>query len=195
MREIAAELKKRPKLKDRGDYVLQRLKNYENKESLMDTGTIDYELNDLRKLLAVVTPVAQVPHESKQPLVQNAPQGIAIGGDNFGTAVVNNAPPPLEIKWSSIELRPDDFPYGRTALVSNQIYSPVSLLVTCDSEIKAAWVVGVTIMSQIGVLPEDNRKALVYYESPALSPGMELRIGIAAEVPIQILAIQQIQRK
>jgi hypothetical protein len=54
MRGIAQDLRKRPPLREKGDYVLARLKGYENETSDMSTGTIDREIEDLRNLLLVV---------------------------------------------------------------------------------------------------------------------------------------------
>jgi hypothetical protein len=132
--------------------------------------------------------IHKVTKKIERSIIQNAPQGINIGGDNNGTAIVNNGPPPLELKWTSEDAPATvEYPYAKTVVVrSNQIFSPVSLIVICSAEIKLVSPGGFMTRPDFGVTQQSNRIGYVYYESPPLAPGVPLSIGIAGQVPFKI---------
>jgi hypothetical protein len=143
-------------------------------------------------------------NQVSQPLPSiNAPNGIAIGGGTVNNpTVINNGPPPpppLELSWTVRDVVPSmrtDFSYQKEITVTpNVMYSPVSLGVTCDSEIgmisfnfKTG---GAFTSAAEGSDKNDRRIGYVSFETPAVRPDKPLLIYVFSSKPLSVLSVRQ----
>jgi len=101
--------------------------------------------------------------------------------------------PPLKLTWAvreSVSDKPADFPYAQQVTVSvNTLYTPVSLAITCDSDIDEFSVYGAMSNMTQGV--SKKRVAFFKYSSPVLAPGEQLLIQIRAKQPFLVKDVQR----
>src|SRR5579872_3211362 len=142
------------------------------------------------------------PHHAKAadkptpiPSVTQGP-GSAFSVNQQGGITASNVfvtpTPPLQLKWTVRDMpsyRPET-PYQKeVAITTNTTYAPVSVAISCDSEIEKVWIVGLAMDLTMGV--SQKTIALIKYSSPALNPGETLRIEIAAKQPFAVQKVQQ----
>lgn len=131
-------------------------------------------------------PVGSVTQGSGSALSVNQQGGITVG-------TINLESPPLKLEWTANPLQPDEkFQYRETVNVTtNIVFQPVSLIVICDQEIKDITAMGLMYRADFAVTQQDNKIGYVYYESPALVPGVGLTITVSSTNPFSVLGVRQ----
>jgi hypothetical protein len=138
--------------------------------------------------------------KNQPPPSQSCPNGICIGGDNAGTAIVNNygqpSPPPLQLNWTARDIVPserNEFTFEREVTVTvNTPYTPVAVAIICDSEIGMiahGLKNGEVSFNVHEGIDADKKKAFVYFEGAGVTPRNPLLIRLWSNQPLSVLAV------
>jgi len=125
--------------------------------------------------------------------ITTGPCSIVQNGGTGNTAASTCTPPPLKLAWTSRSLHSDNrFQYRNMVTVTANIaFQPVSLIVICDQEIKDISAAGLMYKPDFAVTQQSNKIGYVYYESPALAPGVDLAITVSSTNPFSVLDVRQ----
>jgi hypothetical protein len=145
-------------------------------------------------------PVPRSDAKSQPAPEQSCPNGICIGGDNNGSAVVNNygtpASPPLEMKWAARDVVPStksDFPYEKEVTITvNTPLTPAAVAVVCDEDIGSIshnLKNGEVSFNVHEIIDADRRKGFIYFEGNGVTPRNPLLIHLWSSRPLSITAV------
>ena len=134
------------------------------------------------------------------PPSQSCPNGICIGGDNNGSATVNNnsyGPPPLTFKWTveAVPSRKSEFPNEITVVIfPSDVYIPVSLGIVCDSEVGAVEFDfgpngSIIASSSAGVAADNNKIAYISFNGTAMAPNFPLYVHLWSNGHLQVVQV------
>jgi hypothetical protein len=121
---------------------------------------------------------------------------------NQGTTVqapqtVNNyGPPPLKLTWQAKadNPTPDARFVQKVRIESNVMWTPVSIAIVCDAEIKEVRMgTGAFTMILTSLAAEDKRIGLVRYTSPTLAPGSPVEVFVLSDTPFTVKDVVQAQ--
>lgn len=143
------------------------------------------------------TPFASSP----PPPSQNCPNGICVGGENSGSATVNNfGPPPITFQWKteSMDSTKAGFPHKTMVTITpSDTYTPVSLAIVCDVELQQevrfdfGTNASALLSPSSGVTLEDKKIAYVKFGGTAVTPDTPLFVYLWSKEPLQVLRIVQ----
>jgi hypothetical protein len=134
-----------------------------------------------------------------------APNGIANAAPNLGTQSVNNfGPPPVTFTWATRDIvppveadnKPSQYKYEKEVIATpSAAYTPVSIAVSCDSEIEAidSRPDGASVLTTHlnSLAATDKRIGLVYFGGTAITPSKPLIMHIWANQPFSVQQVAQ----
>ena len=136
----------------------------------------------------------QPPNDTNISPSVSAPNGIAIGRDNYGNPVVNNyGPPPLALKWSQQEVPSDkkELPFRvMVQITPNVEWHPVSMAIICDHAIREVHPVGLFSYLEAGPTVESDAVAFVSYKDPGLAANSAQTVYIFSDQPFKVLDVK-----
>ena len=139
-----------------------------------------------------------VGNDNQTGAIANAPNGIAITGGSVTNPTVNNfGPSPLQLVWSVGEM-PENRPniFEKTVTIkSNTYYSPVNIVILCDSEIENASPFGVSIGASAYPITEDKKSWFLRVLNPPVTPDSPMTVLVQSKKPFKVLDVRKVETK